>query len=174
MKPLVLGVAGWKNSGKTTLVEGLVAELSARGHAVSTLKHAHHAFDVDQPGTDSFRHRAAGAREAVIVSDRRWAIMHELRGAEEPGFEAMLARLSPCDIVLVEGYKREPHPKIECRRRDAADHAPLGLASPNIVAIAADHPVTEEVAVPVFALHDVAAICDFVEQLVSRDREGGR
>jgi molybdopterin-guanine dinucleotide biosynthesis protein B len=159
----VFGITGWKNSGKTTLTERLVTELSARGHVVSTVKHAHHDFDIDKPGADSFRHRAAGAREVAIVSDRRWALMHELRDETEPTLDAVLARLSPCDLVLVEGYKREPHRKIEARRLGAKDTAPLTPHDPNIVAIAADHPVTGE-AVPVFALDDTGAIADFVEE----------
>lgn len=158
----VFGITGWKNSGKTTLTERLVTELSARGHVVSTVKHAHHDFDIDKPGADSFRHRAAGAREVAIVSDRRWALMHELRDETEPPLEAVLARLSPCDIVLVEGYKRERHLKIETRRLAAKDTAPLTARDANIVAIAADHPVAGE-AVPVFALDDIRAIADFVE-----------
>lgn len=160
----VVGITGWKNAGKTTLTERLVAELSARGHAVSTVKHAHHDFDIDKPGTDSFRHRNAGAREVAIVSDRRWALMHELRDEAEPALDAVLARLSPCDLVLVEGYKREAHQKIEARRLAAKDTAPLTARDPNIVAIAADHPVAGEV-VPVFALDDIATIADFIETL---------
>jgi molybdopterin-guanine dinucleotide biosynthesis protein B len=161
MKQNVLGVTGWKNSGKTTLVERLVAELVRRGWKVSTVKHAHHDFDIDKEGTDSFRHRAAGAGEVVIVSDRRWALMHELRDEAEPPLDAVLARLSPCDLVIVEGYKRQPHPKIEARRRDAKDTTPLSPGDPTIVAIAADHPVADEL--PVFALDDIAAIADFAE-----------
>lgn len=161
----VLGITGWKNSGKTTLTERLVAELSARGHVVSTVKHAHHDFDIDKPGTDSFRHRVAGAREVAIVSDRRWALMHELRDEAEPSLEAVLARHSPCDLVLVEGYKREGHRKIEARRRGAKDIAPLTATDPNIIAIAADHSVAGE-AVPVFALDDIRTIADFIETSV--------
>ncbi len=112
----VFGITGWKNSGKTTLTERLITELTSRGWRVATVKHAHHDFDIDKEGTDSFRHRLAGATEVAIVSDRRWALMHELRGDEEPLLETMLARMSPCDIVLVEGYKRENHKKIEARR----------------------------------------------------------
>jgi molybdopterin-guanine dinucleotide biosynthesis protein B len=161
MKQNVLGVTGWKNSGKTTLVERLVAELVRRGWKVSTVKHAHHDFDIDKEGTDSFRHRAAGAGEVAIVSDRRWALMHELRDEAEPPLDVVLARLSPCDLVIVEGYKRQPHPKIEARRRDAKDTTPLSAGDPTIVAIATDHPVADEL--PVFALDDIAAIADFAE-----------
>lgn len=159
----VFGITGWKNSGKTTLTERLVAELTRRGRRVATVKHAHHSFDVDVEGTDSHRHRAAGACEVAIVSANRWALMHELRGEEEPTLDDVLARLSPADIVLVEGYKREPHAKIECRRRQAKDTAPLAGAVPGIVAVAADVPQTGE-ALPVFDLDDIAAIADFLER----------
>jgi len=103
----VFGITGWKNSGKTTLTERLVAEITSRGITVSTIKHAHHSVDVDQPGKDSFRHRAAGAGEVILASAYRWAIMHELRGAEEPSVDALLAKLSPVDIVLIEGFKKK-------------------------------------------------------------------
>ena len=158
----VFGVTGWKNSGKTTLVEKLVAELSRRGWTVSTVKHAHHAFDIDQPGTDSFRHRAAGAREVAVVSGNRWALMHELRDEDEPELAEVLSRLSPCDLVLVEGYKREGHMKIETRRLQAKDHAPLFESDPQILAVAADHPV-DACPLPVFDLDDIVAIADFIE-----------
>lgn len=162
MIPRVFGVTGWKNSGKTTLVERLVAELARRGYAVSTVKHAHHAFDIDREGTDSHRHRAAGAREVAIVSGARWAVMHELaENEEEPSLEDVLARLSPADIVIVEGYKREAHAKIEVRRRAAAKSAPLAPQDPQIVALAADHAI-EDADLPAFALDDVSAIADFV------------
>jgi molybdopterin-guanine dinucleotide biosynthesis adapter protein len=159
----VFGITGWKNSGKTTLTERLVATLTARGWRVSTVKHAHHAFDIDKEGTDSFRHRQAGAGEVAIVSGTRWALMHELRGDDEPRLEDILARLSPCDIVLVEGYKREHHLKIEARRREGRNGAPLSAGDPQIVAIAADHPVSAET-IPVFDLDDVVAIADFIEK----------
>jgi molybdopterin-guanine dinucleotide biosynthesis adapter protein len=163
MTKRVFGITGWKNSGKTTLTERLVAELSRRGWKVSTVKHAHHDFDIDQQGTDSFRHRAAGASEVAIVSDRRWALMHELQGDAEPSLGEILAQMSPCDIVLVEGYKREAHRKIEARRLAAKDRAPLSAGDPHIVAIAADHDVGGE-SVPVFPIDDIAAIADFVER----------
>ncbi len=158
----VFGITGWKNSGKTTLTERLVAELSRRGWRVSTVKHAHHDFDIDTPGTDSYRHRRAGAGEVAIVSRRRWALMHELRGDEEPPLAEILARLGPCDLVLVEGYKREHHLKIEARRRDVGEAALLADDDPAIVAIAADHPVTAT-RLPVFRLDDIDAIADFIE-----------
>ena len=159
----IFGITGWKNTGKTTLTERLVAELTGRGWRVSTVKHAHHSFNVDQAGTDSHRHREAGATEVAIVSGNRWALMHELRNEEEPTLEQILARLSPCDLVLVEGYKKEGHAKIETRRNAAGNRAPLTSGHPNIVAIAADHPIEGEY-VPVFGLDDVVAIADFVER----------
>ena len=171
MTQRVFGITGWKNSGKTTLTERLVAELTQRGWTVSTVKHAHHAFDIDREGTDSFRHRRAGAREVAIVSGRRWALMHELREEAEPPLDAILARLAPCDLVLVEGYKREPHRKIETRRLEAKDAPPLSASDPNIVAIAADHAVSGET-VPVFALDDIAAIADLIESAAGLRRSG--
>jgi molybdopterin-guanine dinucleotide biosynthesis protein B len=162
MSRRVFGITGWKNSGKTTLTEKLVAELTRRGWRVSTVKHAHHDFDIDREGADSWRHRQSGAVEVAVVSGRRWALMHELRGEDEPRLDDILARLAPCDIVLVEGYKREAHAKIETRRLAAKDTAPLTVHDPAIRAIAADHPVTGE-DVPVFPLDDVTAIADFVE-----------
>ena len=159
----VFGITGWKNSGKTTLTEKLVTELVARGWTVSTVKHAHHDFDIDKPGADSFRHRQAGATEVAIISDRRWALMHELRNENEPTLDAILARLAPSDIVLVEGYKREAHKKIEARRLEAKDRTPLSASDPNIVAVAADFEVEGE-HLPVFDLNDTKSIADFVER----------
>lgn len=161
MTQRLFGITGWKNSGKTTLTERLVTELTQRGYRVSTVKHAHHAFEIDTPGTDSFRHRAAGASEVAIVSSTRWALMHELRGEGEPTLDAIIARLEPCDIVLVEGFKAAPHPKIECRRTASKERTPMIGTIPEIAAIAADHAV-EEAAVPVFDLDDVAAIATFI------------
>ncbi|WP_295809995.1 molybdopterin-guanine dinucleotide biosynthesis protein B [uncultured Nitratireductor sp.] len=157
----VFGIVGWKNSGKTTLMAGLVAALAKRGFRIATLKHAHHAFDIDREGTDSFRHRAAGAQEVAIVSEKRWAIMHELSNEAEPALADMLARLSPCDLVLIEGFKRESHPKLECRRLDARDQRFLAADDPTVVAIAADHE-TDSGALPSFDIDDTEAIADFV------------
>lgn len=159
----VFGITGWKNSGKTTLTEKLVAELTRRGYRVSTVKHAHHAFDIDKDGTDSFRHRQAGAGEVAIVSGTRWALMHELRGEAEPQLNDILARLAPCDLVLIEGYKRASHPKIEVRRLQAKDRTPLSTSDPSIVAIAADHHVADT-GLPVFGLDPVDPIADFIEE----------
>lgn len=154
-----IGIAGWKNSGKTTLVAALVSEFSARGLRVGTIKHAHHAFDIDHAGTDSFRHRAAGAAKIAIVSDRRVATIEELGEREPPSLDAVLAAMADCDLVLIEGYKTGEHPKIETRRLQARDLQPLVV--PNVIAIAADHPV-EGATVPVFALDDVTAIAAFI------------
>ncbi|WP_412048826.1 MULTISPECIES: molybdopterin-guanine dinucleotide biosynthesis protein B [unclassified Hoeflea] len=157
----VFGITGWKNSGKTTLTCRLVEEFTRRGFRIATVKHAHHMFDVDQEGTDSHRHRLAGAGEVAIVSGQRWAIMHELGETDEPSLQDMLARLSPCDLVLIEGYKRESHPKIEARRLAASDRTPLADNDANICAIAADHPVPDAT-IPVFALDDISGIADMI------------
>lgn len=151
----VFGVTGWKNAGKTTLTERLVAEFVRRGWRVSTIKHAHHAVDIDRAGTDSFRHRAAGATEVALVGGQRWAIMRE---QAEPPLSEVLARLAPSDLVLIEGYKRENHPKIEVR---AGDAAPLAAGDPAIVAIAADT-APSETTLPWFRRDDIAAIADFI------------
>lgn len=157
----VIGITGWKNSGKTTMTERLVAEFVARGLRVSTVKHAHHEFDIDSQGTDSFRHRAAGAGEVAIVSDNRWALMHELRDEQEPSMEEILARLSPCDLVIIEGYKRESLPKIELRRIGSKDTRPLSQDDPNIIAVASDRAMPDET-LPVFGIDDIADIADFI------------
>ncbi len=156
----VYGIIGWKNSGKTTLVERLVAEISRRGYSVSTLKHAHHTFDVDQPGKDSHRHRMAGAREVLVASRERWALMAENRGQPEPSLSDLLGWLSPVDLVLVEGYKREGHPKIEARR-EATAQSSIAAGDPTVEAIASDSPV-EGAEVPVFDLDDISGIADFI------------
>jgi molybdopterin-guanine dinucleotide biosynthesis protein B len=165
----VFGIAGWKNSGKTTLAERLVAEFVRRGYTVSTVKHAHHAFDIDQKGRDSYRHRAAGSIEVAVVSGVRWALMHELRDEAEPRLQDVLARMAPVDIVLVEGFKRETHPKIEARRREAARQEPLAPIDPMIVAVAADHAQAGEL-LPVFDLDDVSGIADFVAGYLKLER----
>ncbi|MBW8447387.1 MAG: molybdopterin-guanine dinucleotide biosynthesis protein B [Arenimonas sp.] len=164
-RPRIFGISGWKNSGKTGLAVRLVAEFTRRGYRISTIKHAHHDFDIDKVGADSYRHREAGAHEVALVSGTRYAIMHELRGADEPSFEDILARLGPCDLVLIEGYKREPVAKIEARRLEAKSREPLAPNDPHIVAIAADHPVDGS-ALPVFNLDDTTAIADFITDIV--------
>jgi molybdopterin-guanine dinucleotide biosynthesis protein B len=165
----VFGIVGWKNSGKTTLTSRLIEELTRRGLKVAAIKHAHHEFDVDQPGRDSHKFREAGAREVAVVSSRRVAIMHELRGEDEPGLEEMAGRLNGSDLILVEGFKRDGHPKIEARRTGAAQSDPLTASMPNIVAIAADHP-TDGAGLPVFALDDAPAIADFIMAHLKLDR----
>jgi molybdopterin-guanine dinucleotide biosynthesis adapter protein len=157
----IIGIAGWKKSGKTTLVARLIEEFTRRGLAVASVKHAHHAFQIDDADTDSARHRRAGATQVAIVSARRWAIVTELQDAPEPPLADVVARLSPCDLILVEGYKSAPIPKIETRRSAALHKAPLAGAAPLVVAIAADHPI-EGARVPAFALDDIAGIADFI------------
>ena len=156
----VFGVVGWKNNGKTTLVERLVAHLTAQGYRVSTVKHAHHEVDLDQPGKDTWRHREAGAEEVVLATARRWAVIHELRGAPEPSLDALLARMTPVDLVIVEGFKRFPHPKLEVHRRERATPL-LADEDPSIVALATDEPFPRS-ALPQFGLDDVPAIAAFV------------
>ncbi len=155
----VYGVVGWKNAGKTGLMERLVAEITGRGFTVSTVKHAHHTFDVDHPGKDSHRHRIAGAREVLLASGARFALMHELRGAEEPPLDAHLARLSPVDLVLIEGYKRDGHPKVEAHRAETGN-ALIAPGDPTVRAVASD--VALELDRPVFDLNDTKTIADFI------------
>lgn len=155
----IYGVTGWKNAGKTGLMERLVAEITGRGVSVSTVKHAHYSFDVDHAGTDSHRHRVAGAREVLLSSRHRFALMHELRGDDEMPLEALLDKLAPVDLVLIEGYKRERHPKIEAFRAETG-HALIAPGDPTIRALAADCAL--EIDRPLFDLDDTAAIADFI------------
>ena len=157
----VFGFAGFSGSGKTTLIERLVPLFVARGLRVSLIKHAHHTFDVDQPGKDSYRHRHAGATEVLVTSSRRWVLMHELRGEAEPSMEETMARMSPCDLLLVEGFKRAGIPKLEVYR-EVVGEGPLYPHDPHIVAIATDRP--QEAPVPVFDLNQPAAIGEFILQ----------
>lgn len=157
----VIGVAGFKNAGKTTLVEKLVTELTRRGHRISTIKHAHHSFDIDHEGRDSFRHRKAGASEVAVVSRHRWAIIHESREDAEPTLDEILAKLAPCDLVIVEGYKRDTHDKIEVRNLDL-EHPRLAGDDPTVVAIAANGAIPDA-PVPVFGRDDVSALAGFIE-----------
>ncbi|MDO5757664.1 MAG: molybdopterin-guanine dinucleotide biosynthesis protein B [Rhodobacterales bacterium] len=159
---MLYGVTGWKNAGKTGLMERLITEMTGRGLTVSTVKHAHHSFDVDQPGRDSYRHRMAGAGEVLLVSGARIALMQELRGAPEPPLADLLERLSPVDLVLIEGYKRDRHPKIEAWRTSAGNPL-IAPGDPTIRAIAADcaadlGPVDR----PVIELDNTSAIADFI------------
>ncbi len=156
----VFGLAGWSGSGKTTLIVRLIPEIVGRGFSVSTIKHAHHDFDVDRPGKDSYEHRAAGATEVLVSSARRWALMHELRGAPEADLGDLVARMTPVDLLLVEGFKAYPHEKLEVFRA-ATGKPPLYPDDPRIVAIAGDRPAPD-CALPVLDLDDVAAVADFI------------
>ncbi|WP_299778139.1 molybdopterin-guanine dinucleotide biosynthesis protein B [uncultured Roseobacter sp.] len=153
------GVVGWKNAGKTGLMERLVTEISGRGFSVSTVKHAHHVFDVDQPGKDSYRHRQAGATEVLLASRKRFALMHELREEPEPMLDALLAKLSPVDLVLIEGYKRDAHPKVEAHRAETGNPL-IAPDDPTIRAVASDTALTLDR--PVFDLNDTGEIADFI------------
>jgi molybdopterin-guanine dinucleotide biosynthesis adapter protein len=155
----IFGFAGWSGSGKTTLIEQLIPRFVQRGLCVSLIKHAHHTFDVDHPGKDSYRHRHAGASEILVTSSRRWVLMHELRGAHEPSFDEQVKRISPCDLLLVEGFKHAPIPKLEVWR--AATGEPL--LHPNdahIVGVASDAKI--ETKLPLLDLNDVEAILGFI------------
>ncbi len=153
------GFAGWSGSGKTTLIEKLIPLINGRGLRVSLIKHAHHTFDVDHPGKDSYRHRQAGATEVLVTSSRRWVLMHELRGAHEPSFEEQVRHLSPCDLLIVEGFKHAPIPKLEVWRAVTGE-ALLHPNDPHIVAVASDAKV--ETRLPLLDLNDATAIADFI------------
>ncbi|MBY5931606.1 molybdopterin-guanine dinucleotide biosynthesis protein B [Tateyamaria omphalii] len=155
----IYGVVGWKNAGKTGLMERLVTEITGRGITVSTVKHAHHTFDVDHPGKDSHRHRVAGASEVLLASRNRVALMQELRDQDEPTLDHLLTRLSPVDLVLVEGYKRDAHPKVEAHRAETGNPL-IAPDDPTIRAIASDTELTMDR--PVFDLNDTKSIADFI------------
>ncbi|MCY3674513.1 MAG: molybdopterin-guanine dinucleotide biosynthesis protein B [Paracoccaceae bacterium] len=156
----ILGIAGWKNSGKTTLISSLITELTNRNIRISTLKHAHHDFDIDQPGTDSHKHRKAGAKEVLIVSSRRWALIHEETEVKKPDLTTMLGKLEDTDLVLVEGFKSLSFPKLEIRREDSSG-PDLAPNDQNIIAIVSDRPVSEQ-NMPAFDLDDIKGIAEFV------------
>lgn len=156
----LLGIAGWSGSGKTTLMTRLIPLLAGSGLRIAALKHAHHSFEVDHPGKDSYEFRAAGAAEVIVSSSRRWVQMHELGAETEATLAALLRRVSPCDLVLVEGFKRQGHPKLEVYRR-ALGLAPLHPDDPRVVAVAADQ-AFPEARVPVVGLDDLAAIAELV------------
>ncbi|MEO5337901.1 MAG: molybdopterin-guanine dinucleotide biosynthesis protein B [Magnetospirillum sp. WYHS-4] len=163
MKRRVLGIVGWSGAGKTTLLVRLIPELVGRGLKISTVKHTHHDFDIDRTGKDSYRHREAGAGEVLVASERRWALMHELRGAAEPSLDTLIGHMSPCDLLLVEGFKHHPHPKLEVHR--PANGKPL--LHPNdstIVAVASDVALAD-CALPVLDLGNERAIADFILSL---------
>jgi molybdopterin-guanine dinucleotide biosynthesis protein B len=159
----LIGLAGWSGSGKTTLLAKLLPVLIARGRVVSTIKHAHHAFDIDQPGKDSHTHRLAGAHEVLISSAKRWALMHELRGATEPTLAELVPQLTPVDLVIVEGFKTQGHAKLEVHR-SAVGKPLLYPGDPNIVALASDTRPAD-LPLPFAALTDVDAIADLVDEL---------
>ena len=163
----IIGIAGFSGSGKTTLIEKVIPLLVQAGLRVSLIKHAHHEFDVDQPGKDSYRHRHAGASEVLVSSSKRWALMHELRGAAEPSLEEQLKQLSPCDLVIVEGYKSAAIPKLEVHRRDG--HTPLLFPEDShVVAIATDEPLDTKL--PQLELDDAAAVASFIVQYLGLNR----
>lgn len=153
----ILGLAGYSGSGKTTLLEKIIPLLTAQGLRVAVIKHAHHDFEIDQPGKDSYRHRKAGASEVLIASARRWALMHELQSETEPTLEECYERLSPCDLVLVEGFKRANIPKIEVHR---GTHPYLYLSDPRIIAVATDEQAT--LPLPVLDLNAPQAVTEFI------------
>jgi molybdopterin-guanine dinucleotide biosynthesis protein B len=156
----ILGIAGWSGAGKTTLLAKLIPELTRRGIRVSTMKHAHHAFDVDTPGKDSYVHREAGATEVMVSSHKRWALMHELRDDAEPDAAELIRHMTPVDLLLIEGFKNGPHDKLEIYR--AANGKPrLSADDPTYVAILSDGPVAEA-KLPVIDLNDTTAIADFI------------
>jgi len=155
----VFGVTGWKNAGKTGLMERLVAEIIGRGYTVSTLKHAHHTFDVDHPGKDSHRHRIAGASQVLLASTERWALMNEHRGTQEPSLPELLAKLDPVDLILIEGWKRDSHPKVEAWRAETGNPL-IAPNDPTILAVASD--IGLEIDRPVFDLDDTAVVADFI------------
>lgn len=156
----VFGLAGWSGSGKTTLMVRLLPELVRRGVAVSTMKHAHHEFDIDQPGKDSYEHRRAGATEVLVASARRWALMHELRGAPEPPVETLVKRMTPVDLLLIEGFKAHAHDKIEVYRPSVGKPM-LCRDDRRVVALASDARI-DDVDLPQFHLDDVPAIAGFI------------
>ena len=170
MSPQILGLAGWSGSGKTTLVRALIPALVARGVRVSTVKHAHHAFDVDTPGKDSYEHRAAGAGEVLVSSAHRWALMHENRGAPEATLDQLVAKLAPCDLVLVEGFKAGAHDKLEIHRPSVGKPL-LAAEDPHVVAVASDEPLPE-LRLPRLDLNDVEGIAAFVLAHTGLDRHG--
>jgi molybdopterin-guanine dinucleotide biosynthesis protein B len=155
----IFGIAGYSGSGKTTLIEKLIPLFVARGLRVSLIKHAHHTFDVDQPGKDSYRHRHAGCSEVLVSSSRRWALMHELRGAPEPVLSALIKHISPCDLLLIEGFKHDPIPKLEVHRLVTGESL-LFPHDRRIIAVASDEPV--DTPLPRFDLNDAAAIAAFI------------
>ncbi len=163
----IIGIAGYSGSGKTTLIEKVIPLLAAEGLRVSLIKHAHHEFDVDQPGKDSWRHRHAGCSEVLVSSSKRWALMHELRGAAEPSLEEQLKQLSPCDLVIVEGYKSAAIPKLEVHRR-AGNTPLLHPEDVHVVAVATDEPLDTKL--PQLGLDDPQGVARFIIQHLGLNR----
>ena len=158
----VVGIVGWKNSGKTTLVERLIEEFTRRGLRVASVKHAHHSFEIDDTATDSARHRRAGSAQVAIVSNKRWALITETAGSTEPDFADVVAMLAPADLIIVEGYKRAPIPKIEARRGASANDKPLAPDDSHIIAIATDEPSAHVSPLPIFHLDDITSMTNFL------------
>jgi molybdopterin-guanine dinucleotide biosynthesis adapter protein len=156
----IFGLAGWSGSGKTTLIVKLIPEFVSRGLAVSTMKHAHHEFDIDVPGKDSYEHRQAGASEVMISASQRWALMHEVKDEDEPSIDELIARMTPVDLLLVEGFKWHSHPKMEIHR-PAVGKPLLQTDDPEIIAVASDGAIAS-LSVPVLDLNDVNGIADFI------------
>lgn len=155
----IIHIVGWKNCGKTTLATALIKELSERGLSVNSIKHAHHGVDIDQLGTDSYHHRMAGAQEVILAGGQRYAIMHELRGSAEPALDELVARLGPCDWVVIEGFKNHEYPKIEVYR-ESCTQQPLYLKDESVIAVAADHTLSFNG--PTFDLNDISSIAEFI------------
>ena len=170
----VMGLAGWSGSGKTTLLVELVTEITGLGYTVSTVKHAHHAFDVDQPGKDSHRHRSAGATEVLVASANRWALMHELAGETEPDLDQLLAHISPVDLVLVEGYKHHAHDKIEVHRPSLGQPV-IASTDPSVIALACDSSPADadDLGVAILDLNDPAAIARYILSVCGFDAHLG-
>ncbi|MCW8915418.1 MAG: molybdopterin-guanine dinucleotide biosynthesis protein B [Magnetovibrio sp.] len=162
----IMGVIGWSGNGKTTLLSALIPELIARGHSVSTMKHTHHDFDMDQPGKDSYRHREAGAREVLLTSRKRWALLHELR--EEPEFEMdeLIAKMAPVDILLIEGFKAHSYPKIEVHRPERGKKL-LAHTDDSVIGVATNEEITD-LKVPQIDLNDIGAVADFIIENMTR------
>ncbi len=161
----IIGIAGWKKSGKTTLAVRLIEEFTRRGFKVASVKHAHHGFQIDDADTDSARHRRAGAREVAVISGKRWAIVHELKDEPEPDFEEVISWLGPADLIIVEGYKTAQIPKIEARRQQSHTKRPLDEEDPLVIAIAADYEV-RDAKTPVLDLNNVSAIADYITSAI--------
>lgn len=166
----IFGVIGWKNSGKTTLIANLIGEFTRRGFEVSVIKHAHVNFDIDHPGRDSFKMREAGARQVMLSSPRRFALMREMGDLPEMTLQDLIPHAGPCDLILIEGYKSEAYPKIEIRRDGAVSREPLAGDCPGVVAIASDRPQDETDTLPVFQSDDVGQIVDFIIETVGLKR----